>query len=86
MKFLSKFFQEIGEHGTRTVVKYGTIMIADTLKRYIRLQHIIFTFITVHKFIETVHNSIPLMLLLNSFFSCNVRVAFGSRSHNCTPL
>ena len=62
MKFLSKFFQEIGEHGTRTVVKYGTIMIADTLKRYIRLQHIIFTFIYLLSLTITIL-SIPSKLL-----------------------
>ena len=36
-------------------------MITDTMKRYIRLHHVIYTFITAHMFIETVHNSIPMV-------------------------
>ena len=46
MKFLSKFFQEIGEHGTRTVVNYGTIMILGFISSQIHCRmHLIVTII-----------------------------------------
>ena len=87
-KVSSKFFQEMDEQmnkiNTITKVYIDESMIYQEI--FPCSLHL-FTSRLVEVYIALLYyNSKPLIKGLNSFFSCNVLVALGSLSHNCTPL